>query len=117
VGVINARFVKPLDEATLLEAIEAAPWVVTVEEAALPGGFGSALLEAVADARATQTGSSTHATPIERLGIADRFIEHGERGELLADLGLDASGIAACCRKLAGRSAKGPATADAVEIA
>ena len=117
VGVINARFVKPLDEATLLEAIEAAPWVVTVEEASLPGGFGSALLEAVADARATQTGSSTHATPIERLGIADRFIEHGERGELLADLGLDASGIAACCRKLAGRSAKGPATADAVEIA
>jgi 1-deoxy-D-xylulose-5-phosphate synthase len=115
--VINARFVKPLDEATLLEAIEAAPWVVTVEEASLPGGFGSALLEAVADARATQTGSSTSATPIERLGIADRFIEHGERGELLADLGLDASGIAACCRKLAGRSAKGPATADAVEIA
>ena len=39
---------------------------------------------------------------IRRLGIPDKFIEHGERGELLADLGLDAAGIAAACRALAG---------------
>ncbi len=38
---------------------------------------------------------------VRRLGIPDHFVEHGERGELLADLGLDAAGIAAACRELA----------------
>jgi len=94
VGVINARFVKPLDTKLLLERIEAAPWVVTVEENALPTGFGSAVLEAVNDARLA-------CGPIVRLGLPDRFVEHGERGELLSDLGLDAAGIAATCRSLA----------------
>jgi 1-deoxy-D-xylulose-5-phosphate synthase len=94
VGVVNARFVKPLDTQGLLERIEAAPWVVTVEENALPTGFGSAVLEAVSDARLA-------CGPIVRLGLPDRFVEHGERGELLADLGLDATGIAATCRGLA----------------
>ena len=107
VGVINARFVKPLDEAALLDAIDAAPWVVTVEEAAVQTGFGSALLEAVADARASHAAkggsASFAAAPIVRLGLPDRFVEHGERAELLADLGLDATGIAERCRRLAGR--------------
>lgn len=98
VGVINARFVKPLDPA-ILEAIEAAPWTVTVEENVLPTGFGSAVLEAVADARVA-------CGPIERLGLPDRFVEHGERGELLAELGLDAEGIARACRRLAGRETR-----------
>jgi len=97
IGLINARFVKPLDTTLLLERIEAAPWVVTLEENALPTGFGSAVLEAVHDA-------SIVSGPIVRLGLPDRFVEHGERGELLADLGLDAAGIAATCRTLAGRS-------------
>ena len=97
IGLINARFVKPLDTTLLLERIEAAPWVVTLEENALPTGFGSAVLEAVHDA-------SIVSGPIVRLGLPDRFVEHGERGELLADLGLDATGIAATCRTLAGRS-------------
>ena len=96
VGVINARFIKPLDQRELLERIEAAPWTVTVEEHAVQGGFGSALLEAVNDGGLTSG-------PITRLGMPDRFIEHGDRGELLADLGLDATGIAATCRRLAGR--------------
>lgn len=95
VGVVNARFVKPLD-ARLPEWVETSPWVVTVEENALQTGFGSAVLEAVNDA-------GVHAGPIRRLGIPDRFIEHGERAELLADLGLDADGIAAACRQAAGR--------------
>jgi 1-deoxy-D-xylulose-5-phosphate synthase len=94
VGVINARFVKPLDTRGILERIEAAPWVVTVEENALPTGFGSAVLEAVSDARLA-------CGPIVRLGLPDRFVEHGERGELLAELGLDAAGIASTCRGLA----------------
>ncbi|MEI6240336.1 MAG: 1-deoxy-D-xylulose-5-phosphate synthase [Planctomycetia bacterium] len=94
VAVVNARFVKPLDTQGLLERIEAAPWVVTVEENALPTGFGSAVLEAVSDARLA-------CGPIVRLGLPDRFVEHGERSELLADLGLDATGIANTCRGLA----------------
>jgi 1-deoxy-D-xylulose-5-phosphate synthase len=93
VGVINARFVKPLDTEAALRAVGDCDFVVTVEEAALAGGFGSAVLEAAADA-------GLNTSRVRRLGIPDRFIEHGERGELLADLGLDAQGIAAACRSL-----------------
>jgi 1-deoxy-D-xylulose-5-phosphate synthase len=91
VGVVNARFVKPLDTETILRAIRKTGFVITVEEAALAGGFGSAVLEAASDA-----GLDT--SHVRRLGIPDQFIEHGERGELLADLGLDAAGIAGSCR-------------------
>jgi 1-deoxy-D-xylulose-5-phosphate synthase len=91
VGVINARFVKPLDTDNILRAVQECGFVVTVEEAALAGGFGSAVLEAAADA-------GLDLSRVRRLGIPDQFIEHGERGELLADLGLDAAGIAAACR-------------------
>jgi 1-deoxy-D-xylulose-5-phosphate synthase len=100
VTVVNARFVKPLDE-HLKERIEAAPWTVTIEENVLPTGFGSSVLELVSDA------GIPHG-PIVRLGLPDRFVEHGERGELLADLGLDGAGIAATCRRLAGRTAAAP---------
>jgi len=98
VGVINARFIKPFDQRELLERIEASPWTISVEEHAVHGGFGSALLEAVNDA-------GLSCGPITRLGIPDRFIEHGDRGELLTDLGLDTAGIATTCRRLAGREA------------
>lgn len=91
-GVVNARFVKPLDEETLFRALRDTPCVVTVEEAALTCGFGSALLEA-ASAAGIETAN------LKRLGIPDQFIEHGERGDLLADLGLDAAGIARACRE------------------
>jgi 1-deoxy-D-xylulose-5-phosphate synthase len=87
IGVINARFVKPLDRATLLRAVEQLPLVVTVEEGTLEGGFGSALLEAA-------NAASLDTSNVVRLGLPDRFIEHAERGELLAELGLDAPGIA-----------------------
>jgi 1-deoxy-D-xylulose-5-phosphate synthase len=72
-----------------------------VEEAALAGGFGSAVLEAAAD-----EGIST--AHVRRLGIPDRFIEHAERGEQLTDLGLDAAGIARACRELAAGSETTP---------
>ncbi|MCS6850212.1 MAG: 1-deoxy-D-xylulose-5-phosphate synthase [Gemmataceae bacterium] len=91
-GVINARFVKPLDRATLLRAVEQQPLVVTVEEGQLQGGFGSALLEA-----ANEAGLDTR--HVRRLGLPDRFIEHGERAELLADLGLDVAGICAAVKE------------------
>jgi 1-deoxy-D-xylulose-5-phosphate synthase len=96
VGVINARFVKPLDTETILRAIATCPFVVTVEEAALMTGFGSAVLEAANDA-----GQST--AHVRRLGIPDQFIEHAERSEQLADLGLDAVGIAETCRQMAAK--------------
>ena len=95
-GVINARFVKPLDVPTILRAIRECPLVVTVEEGVLMGGFGSAVLEVAADA-------GLDASHVHRLGIPDRFIEHGTRSELLADLGLDAAGIVRSCRQWPGR--------------
>jgi 1-deoxy-D-xylulose-5-phosphate synthase len=97
VGVINARFAKPLDTETLLRAVETCGFVITVEEGCLMGGFGSAVLEAANEAGL----NSAH---IKRLGLPDRFVEHGERGELLAELQLDATGIAAACREMAERT-------------
>jgi 1-deoxy-D-xylulose-5-phosphate synthase len=92
VGVINARFCKPLDKTTLLKAVEEVPLVVTVEEGTLEGGFGSALLEAANEARLDTRN-------IHRLGLPDRFIEHAERGELLADLGLSVDGLCDAVRQ------------------
>jgi 1-deoxy-D-xylulose-5-phosphate synthase len=86
--------VKPLDTDTLLRALESASFVITVEEGCLTGGFSSALLEAAADA-------GVSATHVRRLGVPDRFIEHGERGELLSDLGLTTDKIAQTARDLA----------------
>jgi 1-deoxy-D-xylulose-5-phosphate synthase len=94
VGVVNARFAKPLDREVVERAVRECGFVVTVEEGTLMGGFGSAVLEAASD-----LGLDT--SRVKRLGIPDRFIEHAERGELLADLGLNATGIAAACRELA----------------
>jgi 1-deoxy-D-xylulose-5-phosphate synthase len=91
-GVISARFVKPLDRETILRAVEQLPLVVTVEEGTLEGGFGSAVLEA-----ANAAGLDTR--NVVRRGVPDRFVEHGDRAELLADLGLDARGLAATVRK------------------
>jgi 1-deoxy-D-xylulose-5-phosphate synthase len=96
VGVVNARFCKPLDRDVVLKAVEQLPVVVTVEEGTLEGGFGSAVLEA-----ANAAGLDTRS--IVRLGIPDRFVEHGERGELLAGLGLDVAGLCAAVRKALGR--------------
>jgi 1-deoxy-D-xylulose-5-phosphate synthase len=96
VGVINARFVKPLDEDTLLRAVRECPFVITVEESALMGGFGSALLEV-----ANRHGLGT--THVRCLGIPDRFIEHADRDELLADLGLDEDGLYQAAKDMAAR--------------
>jgi 1-deoxy-D-xylulose-5-phosphate synthase len=97
VGVINARFLKPLDRRTLLRAIEESPFVLAVEEGTLEGGFGSALLEAANDA-----GLETR--HVGRLGLPDHFIEHGERDELLAENHLSADGICQAALRLAERA-------------
>ena len=67
------------------------------------GGFGSAVLEVANDA-----GLAT--SHVRRLGIPDRFVEHGERDELLADLGLDVAGIARVCRELSAAEVANTAT-------
>ena len=94
VCVVNARFAKPLDEDTILELMERSPVTVTVEDGALAGGFGSAVLES-ASARGVSTGG------VRRLGVPDHFIEHGLREELLDMLGLNAAGIAAGLKQAA----------------
>jgi 1-deoxy-D-xylulose-5-phosphate synthase len=96
VGVINARFAKPLDKETMLKAVEQSPFVVTVEEGTLQGGFGSAVLEAA-------NAAGLDARNVMRLGIPDRFIQHAERGELLAELGLDTEGICRAVRRALGK--------------
>jgi 1-deoxy-D-xylulose-5-phosphate synthase len=98
VSVVNARFIRPLDIEMLAKVFEESRFVVTVEEGALAGGFGSAVLEA-----ACQHGWDTRILRI--LGIPDRFIEHGDRNELLAEIGIDPAGIAGTCRQLAERFA------------
>jgi 1-deoxy-D-xylulose-5-phosphate synthase len=92
VAVLNARFAKPIDRETILPLVERMPFVITIEEGTLEGGFGSAVLEACnAEGIDTRT--------LIRLGIPDRFIEHAERGELLADLGLDVEGLCRTARR------------------
>jgi 1-deoxy-D-xylulose-5-phosphate synthase len=81
IGVINARFIKPLDKEAILRAVETLPLVVTVEEGTIEGGFGSAVLEAA-------NAAGLDARNVVRRGIPDRFVEHGDRNELLADCGL-----------------------------
>jgi 1-deoxy-D-xylulose-5-phosphate synthase len=93
-GVINARFIKPLDRTTICKAIEECGMVLTVEEGCLMGGFGSAVLEAANDA-----GLST--AHMRRLGLPDRYIFHAEREEQLAEVGLDVDGIARAALALA----------------
>lgn len=85
-GVINARFVKPLDADLILGQATRTGRIITVEENALQGGFGSAVLELLHDNNAAQV-------RIKRLGIPDRYIEQGPQAQLRKDLGIDAEGI------------------------
>ncbi|MHB8763792.1 MAG: 1-deoxy-D-xylulose-5-phosphate synthase [Deferrisomatales bacterium] len=86
VAVFDVRYVKPLDREALLDLGARASGVVTLEENALAGGLGSAVLECFADAGLS--------IPVRRLGLPDRFIEHGGQGDLRRALGLDAEGVA-----------------------
>ncbi|WP_417732119.1 1-deoxy-D-xylulose-5-phosphate synthase [Rosistilla oblonga] len=91
VTVVNARFAKPIDREMVAEVIESCGHVITLEEGALQGGFGSAFLEAANDMHLDTRG-------ITRLGVPDMFVEHGEREELLHDLSLDVDAIKKACR-------------------
>lgn len=86
-AVVNARFVKPLDTELICDLARDCGRVVTIEENAAAGGFGSAVVEML-----QPRGLSI---PTLLLGLPDRFVEHGKRQKLLADIGLEPHAIAA----------------------
>lgn len=83
--VINMRFAKPLDEDAIREAASSHELIVTIEENAVIGGVGSEVSRFV-DTLAERP-------RVLRLGLPDRFIDHGDQSQLLAEAGLDAAGI------------------------
>jgi len=92
-AVYSARFAKPLDRELLAELLAADIPILTVEDHALAGGFGSAVLEAAQELESEDR-------RIHRLGIPDRFISHKSRPEQMAEAGIDVAGIAAAVRKM-----------------
>ncbi len=103
VGVVNARFAKPLDEAAISRLIASGKPLVICEDHMVQGGFGSAVLE-----MACQRGLDT--TGVQLMGLPDRFIAHASRGEQLTEVGLDATSLSAAMKSLieqrAGKTAR-----------
>ena len=89
--VVDMRFVKPLDEALLQELAKTHQAFATIEDAAVMGGAGSAVLEFFSQ--------NNLACPVLQLGLPDLFIDHGDQAAILSELGLDAAGIEASLRK------------------
>jgi 1-deoxy-D-xylulose-5-phosphate synthase len=85
--VVNARFVKPLDAGLLLALARTKRLIVTIEEAYLAGGFGSAVMELLEENGLLDT------VRVVRMGVPDRIVTHGDPKLLLAKYGLDADGI------------------------
>ena len=84
-SVVNMRFIKPLDADLIVAMAKSHNLLVSIEENALIGGAGSEIERILAEACLS--------VPVLRLGLPDRFIDHGEQGQLLAELGLDKAGI------------------------
>jgi 1-deoxy-D-xylulose-5-phosphate synthase len=112
-GVINARFAKPLDRQLILDAARGKRLLVTFEESVVSGGFGSAVLELIEEARLADPAYRDVAVRI--VGIpGDRFVDHGSVADLRRVLRLDARGLAdqvretlATLRATPGRSGSG----------
>jgi 1-deoxy-D-xylulose-5-phosphate synthase len=85
-GVVNARFAKPLDTELLLASAKQSKLIVTMEDHAITGGFGTAVMEALQESNSMR--------PVERIGWPDEFIEHGSSvGKLRESVGLDGDSI------------------------
>jgi 1-deoxy-D-xylulose-5-phosphate synthase len=95
-AVVNARFVKPLDENLFRDLLTRVPRLLTVEDHVISGGFGSALLEFMADEGIT-------GVEVKRLGVPDRFIPHGTQDELKKMCGFDKDAIAQAALQMARR--------------
>jgi 1-deoxy-D-xylulose-5-phosphate synthase len=98
-AVVNARFVKPLDRELLLELCARIPRVITIEDHAIAGGFGSAVLELLAE-------EGIQDVIVKRLGVPDRFIPHGTQDELRKMCGFDKEAIAHAALQLVRRDKK-----------
>jgi 1-deoxy-D-xylulose-5-phosphate synthase len=85
--VVNARFAKPLDAELMLELARSKDLIVTVEDAYLAGGFGSAVLELL------EQNDLAENVKLVRMGVPDEIVPHGDPKVLLANYGLDANGI------------------------
>jgi 1-deoxy-D-xylulose-5-phosphate synthase len=96
-SVVNARFIKPLDRELILKLAATSGVLITVEENAIEGGFGSAVLELLEE-------EVMDGVRVRRLGFPDQYIEQGEQGELRTMYRLDAEGIAASIREFLGGS-------------
>jgi 1-deoxy-D-xylulose-5-phosphate synthase len=94
--VVNARFAKPLDEQLILELGARTGRIATVEEHALAGGFGSAVLELLAER------GLSGSVQVQRVGLPDHFVEHGSPAQLLAKYGVTVEAIVAAAEKLCG---------------
>ena len=92
-GVVNARVVKPLDRTLLLSHAACIPLIVTMEDHVLAGGFGSAVLEMLAEKNVT-------GVQVKRLGIPDEFVEHATQAQLRQKYGLDEEGIIRTIREM-----------------
>ncbi|WP_434967950.1 1-deoxy-D-xylulose-5-phosphate synthase [Listeria ilorinensis] len=97
-GLVNARFLKPLDEKMLVRILDKQIPIITVEEALLAGGFGSAVLEFAESAGYTSI--------IQRLGLPDAFIPHGDVQQLLKENGLSAEKISQTAIRLCQQNEK-----------
>ena len=94
----DMRFVKPLDEALLHEVCQRYPKLITVEDGTVKGGFGSAVLEFMAE--------NGYKNDLHILGIPDRLVEHGTPAELHRECGYDAAAIITAVREMAGVAVK-----------
>jgi 1-deoxy-D-xylulose-5-phosphate synthase len=100
IGVINARFAKPLDKQLILDEARGKSLVVTLEESVVTGGFGGAVIEAIEEARLTDP--TYRDITVRPVGIpADRFVDHGSVDDLRRVLRLDSAGLAAQVREAA----------------
>ncbi|WP_404346780.1 1-deoxy-D-xylulose-5-phosphate synthase [Sutcliffiella horikoshii] len=95
VKVVNARFIKPMDEALLHDLFKSGMPFVTIEEAVLQGGFGSAVVEFASD--------NGYTNRVVRMGIPDRFIEHGSVKELLQEIDLTTEKVVENVKLIAAR--------------
>ncbi|EKE18350.1 MAG: hypothetical protein ACD_10C00024G0002, partial [uncultured bacterium] len=94
--VANMRFIKPLDIDLIVELAGNHSLLVSIEENAVIGGAGSEIERVLAE-RGLKV-------PLLRLGLPDRFIDHGEQSQLLAELGLDKNGIVGAVNKMRART-------------
>jgi 1-deoxy-D-xylulose-5-phosphate synthase len=94
IGLYDMKFLKPMDTSLLQDIADKYAQILTIEDGVINGGFGSAVLEYLAD--------SNLDVKVRRMGIPDRFIEHGTPEELYAEIGLDAIGIEKQIREMVG---------------